>query len=237
MSGLVAAATIGIVLLFFTGLLRFVPSAALGAILVKAGLSLIDLKSLKQLLHIEWQEFALSLVATLGVVAIGAIQGILFVVILAILRFVRIVARPKMEILGKVEGMPGFHAVDRHQNVATTPGLLILRFNAPIVFFNASYFKRELLIAAGSTSPPLKWIILDLLPITMIDATGLETAMVLADELQERGVALVAAGRSTEWRLWTEARHISDKERKVRVYPTLNSAIRACMEESGTVSP
>lgn len=236
-AGLVAGGTIAVVLLFFTGLLRFVPSAALGAILVKAGFSLIDLKSLKQLLRVDWREFALSLVATLGVVAIGAIQGVLFVVMLAILRFVRLVARPKMEILGKVEGMPGFHSLQHHRNAATTPGVMILRFNAPIVFFNAPYFKRELLIAAERASLPLKWVILDMVPITMIDATGLETALAVADELNERGVNLVAAGRSTEWRLWAEERRLSEKERKVRIYPTLNSAIRACLEQSATVSP
>jgi high affinity sulfate transporter 1 len=235
-AGLIAGGTIAVVLLFFTGLLRFVPSAALGAILVKAGFSLVDIKSLKQLLQIDWTEFALSLVATLGVVAIGAIEGILFVVILAILRFVRLVARPKLEVLGKVEGTPGFHPLQQHEKASTVPGVLILRFNAPIVFFNAPYFKRELLSAAAQTSPPLKWIILDMLPITMVDATGLETAMALADELRERGVQLVAAGRSAEWRLWAEARKLSVEDRKIRIYPTLKSAIRACMEETANVS-
>jgi high affinity sulfate transporter 1 len=230
-TGLVAATTIALVLLFFTGVLRFVPTAALGAILVKAGFSLIDLKALKQLLRIDWREFALSLSATLGVVAIGAVQGIVFVVILAILRFVRLVARPKIQVLGKVEGMPGFHSVDHHQNATTIPNLLVLRFNAPIVFFNAPYFKRELLNAARAAPSHLKWIVLDMLPITMIDATGLETTQALADELQRRGTRLVAAGRSTEWRLWVESRRIPDEQRKIRIYPTLNSAVRGCLDE------
>jgi high affinity sulfate transporter 1 len=232
-AGLVAAAAISVVLLFLTGLLRFVPTAALGAILVKAGFSLIDVKTLKHLLQIDWAEFALSLVATLGVVAIGAIQGIVFVVVLAILRFVRLVARPKVEVLGRVDGMPGFHSVDHHRDAATIPGLLVLRFNAPIVFFNAPYFKRELLKTAQAAPFQLKFVVLDMLPITMIDATGLETALAAADELERRGTVLVAAGRKTEWHLWAESRRIPDEQRKIRIYPTLDAAVQACSDKGG----
>jgi MFS superfamily sulfate permease-like transporter len=99
-TGLVAAATIACVLLFFTGPLRYVPIAALGAVLVKAALSLVDLAALREIYRIDRREFALSVLATLGVVAVGAIHAILIVVVLALLRFVRLISRPKLEILG-----------------------------------------------------------------------------------------------------------------------------------------
>ena len=232
-AGLVAAGTIALVLIFFTGPLRFVPIAALGAVLVKAGFSLIDLKALKVIYRIERREFALSILATLGVVAIGAIQAILFVVILALVRFVRLVARPKIELLGKVEGMPGYHALDRHPEAKTIPGLLVLRFNAPIVFFNAPYFKRGVLEAIQAAPILPKWIVLDMIPITMVDATGLQTAQELVDELQARGITLVAAGRKAQWGEWADSRSFVEETRKVKVYPTLNAAVRACL---GTTS-
>ena len=228
-TGLVAAGSIAVVLLFFTGPLRFVPIAALGAVLVKAGFSLIDLKALKLIFRIDRREFALSILATLGVVVIGAIQAILFVVILATIRFVRLVARPKIELLGKVEGMPGYHALDRHPEASTIPGLLVVRFNAPIVFFNAPYFKRGVLETVNAAATPPKWIVLDMIPITMIDATGLETAQELADELRSRGITLAAAGRKAEWNQWADSRHFGEDTRAVKAYPTLKSAIRACL--------
>ncbi|MGB2625330.1 MAG: SulP family inorganic anion transporter [Candidatus Acidiferrum sp.] len=228
-TGLVAAGSIAVVLLFFTGPLRFVPIAALGAVLVKAGFSLIDLKALKLIFRIDRREFALSILATLGVVVIGAIQAILFVVILATIRFVRLVARPKIELLGKVEGMPGYHALDRHPQASTIPGLLVVRFNAPIVFFNAPYFKRGVLETVNAAATPPKWIVLDMIPITMIDATGLETAQELADELRSRGITLAAAGRKAEWNQWANSRHFGEDTRAVKAYPTLKSAIRACL--------
>jgi len=225
-TGIVAAGTIAAVLLFLTGPLRYVPIPALGAVLVKAGLSLVDLEALKTIYRIERREFLLSIIATLGVVAVGAIHAILFVVVLATLRFVRLVARPKIEILGRIEGLPGFHSIERHPGAATIPGLLVLRFNAPVVFFNAPYFKRELLAAVHAAGPLLRWVVLDMLPITMIDATGLQVTQEIAEALDERGALLVAAGRQTEWRLWAETRRFEVPFHKTRTYPTLRAAIK-----------
>ena len=229
-TGLVAAATIAIVLLFFTGPLRYIPTAALGAVLVKAALSLIDIPALRVIYTIDRREFALSVLATLGVVAVGSMKAILVAVILAILRFVKLVSRPKIEILGTVEGFPGFHSIERHPEATTIPGLMLLRFNSPIVFFNAPYFRRGVMAAAQAAGPSLKWLVLDMLPITMIDATGLYTADEVADTLQERGVVLAGAGRQTEWRIWAESRRRAPKERKIHMYPTMQEAIRTFRE-------
>jgi high affinity sulfate transporter 1 len=232
-TGLVAAAAIGIVLLFFTGPLRYVPVAALGAVLVKAALSLVEIPSLRTIYRIDRREFALSVIALLGVVAVGAIRAILFAVVLAILRFVRLISRPKVEILGKVKGFPGFHSIERHSEAVMTPGLMLLRFNAPIVFFNAPYFKREVLAAAQAAGPSLKWLVIDMLPITMIDATGLYTAEEVFDTLKQQGVVLSAVGRKTEWRLWAESHHRDPQDRKIQLYPTFREAIRVYRRAHG----
>jgi len=226
-TGLVAAGTIAVVLLFITGPLRYVPIAALGAVLVMAGLSLVDLKALKLIYRIDPREFVLSLVATLGVVAVGAIHAILLVVALATLRFVQLVARPQVEILGRVQNMPGLHSIKRHPGAGTTPGLLFFRFNAPIVFFNAPYFKRELMAAVNAAGPSLKWVVIDMLPVTMIDATGLHTTQEVAEELALRGIELAAAGRQTEWDVWAKSRKFAPEQRKAKIYPTLKAAMKA----------
>jgi high affinity sulfate transporter 1 len=234
-TGLVAGGTITAVLLFFTGPLRYVPIAALGAVLVNAAFSLVDLNSLKTIYKIDRRALALSVLSMLGVVAVGAIHAILVAVGLAILRFVKLVSRPKIEVLGKVEGFPGFHSIERHPEATTIPGLMLLRFNSPIVFFNAPYFKREVIAAVQAAGPALRWLVLDMLPITMIDTTGLYTADEVADALLERGVVLAAAGRQTEWRLWAESRQRAPTERKIHMYPTMYEAIRAFREVEGGV--
>jgi high affinity sulfate transporter 1 len=231
MAGLVAAAAVAIVLLFFTGPLRYVPTAALGAVLVMAALSLVDLAALRTLLKIDWREVALSVLVTLGVVAFGAVQAILLAVVLALLRFVQLVSRPAVETLGQVPGFPGFHSTQRHPDATAVAGLVLLRFNAPIVFFNAPQFKRAALAAAG---PGSRWLVVDMLPVTMVDATGLLSAMELVAELRARGVTLALAGRATQWQSWARSHGFSVGGAGLLTFPSLEEALRAYLAADRT---
>jgi len=222
--GLVAAAAVALVLLFFTAPLQYVPIAALGAVLIAAAISLIDFGSLRLFYRIDRTEALLSVLATLGVVAVGAVNAILFAVVLALLRFIRLVSRPSVEILGKVEGFPGFHSLVRHEDGKSVPGLLLFRFNAPITFFNAPYFKREVLRAVDEAGSGLHHVVIDLLPVTSIDATGLMTITELATALNARGVGLNAAGRLTEWNIWAAERGFGGYG--IGAFPTLRQAVR-----------
>jgi high affinity sulfate transporter 1 len=222
--GLVAAGVVALVLIFFTAPLRYVPVAALGAVLISAGLSLIDIASLRLIYRIDPAEALLSILAMFGVIAAGPINGILLVVVLALLRFIKLMSRPSVEILGKVQGVPGLHSIERHDDSETIPGLLLFRFNAPIMFFNAPYFKRELMRAIDRSDPGLRHVVIDLLPVSTIDATGIMTILDLVAALDARGISLKAAGRATEWRLWANKRGVVDG--RVRFFPTLRQAIR-----------
>jgi high affinity sulfate transporter 1 len=231
MTGLIAAGTIAVVLLFFTGPLRYVPIAALGAVLVKAALSLVDLKSVKQLYQIDRLEVALSILATLGVVAVGAIQGILVVVALALVQFVRLMSRPKAEVLGEIKDFPGFHPLERHPDATTIPGLVLFRFNAPITFFNAPYFKREVIAAADRAGPELRWFVVDMIPVTLIDATGIFAIDDIVGTFGARGIVFAGAGRQTEWRQWADKRQFRLKSSGARTFPTLRAAVKTYRRE------
>ena len=232
-TGLVTAATIAAVLLFFTGPLQYVPIAALGAVLVKAAFSLVDFATLRRLLKIDRQEFVLSLLATLGVVGVGAIPAILFAVVLATLRFVKLTSRPSVELLGEVPDLPGFHSLQRHPEARTIPGLRLFRFNAPIVFFNAPYFKREAIAAATAGAPGAKWFVIDLIPVPLIDATGLYAVDEVNKALRAAGIRFVGAGRRTEWREWAEKRGLTPQSGEVTMFPSIEEAIRAFQAQSG----
>src|SRR6185369_7692513 len=93
-TGLVAAAAIAMVLLFLTAPLQFIPVAALGSVLAFAAYSLFDVTTLKTFWRVDRIEVGFAVVATLGVVAVGAINGILITVGLALARFVKHTARP-----------------------------------------------------------------------------------------------------------------------------------------------
>lgn len=223
--GLIAAVAVALVLLFFTAPLRFVPMAALGAVLIVAGLSLIDIRSVLLFYRIDRTEAFLSVLATLGVVAVGAVNAIFFAVVLALLRFIKLMSRPRVEILGEIEGLPGLHSLERHEGGQGVPGLLLFRFNAPITFFNAPYFKRELIRAVDEAGPGLRHVVIDLLPVSNIDATGLLTITELVPMLRVRGLGLNAAGRATEWGNWASTRGFANPSR-IPIFHTLRQAVR-----------
>jgi high affinity sulfate transporter 1 len=232
-AGLVAAATFALVLLFFTAPLAYVPIASLGAVLMVGAWSLVDIATLKSLWRFSRVEFALSLLATLGVVAVGAVQAILVVVVLALLRFVQEASRPAVEILGEVPGMAGIHPLSMHDNATTIPGLMLFRFNAPIVFFNAPYFRRQVLAAVGRAGPELNCFVLDMLPVTMIDATGYYVLRDVEAALFARGITLAVAGRQTEIELSAKQRGLDASEAlaRIRRFSTLRQAIHAYTTE------
>ena len=226
LTSVIAAMAIALVLLFFTAPLAYVPVAALGVVLVFGALSLVNLRFLAQLYRISRGELALCLLATVGVVVVGAIQAILLVVVLALLRFVRSTSRPLVEELGRVEGMRGFHALQRHAAGERQPGILLLRFNAPLVFFNAQFLRRAVRQALDQAGPGLRWFVLDMLPVTDVDATGLLVLRELVEEMTARGVTPVMAGRRSEWQRWREARGIQALP-QVLHFATLREAQRA----------
>ena len=235
LTGLVAAAAIAAVLLFFTTPLQYVPIAALGAVLVRAAYSLMDVRTLRMLYRVDRLELLLSLLATLGVVAIGAVEAILVAVILALVRFVKLVSRPRVEVLGSVAELGGLHSIERHPGARTIPGLLVFRFNGPIVFFNAPHFKQQALAAAAAAAPSLRWLVVDMIPVTMIDVTGLYTARDLIDTLRSNGVVFATAGRQTEWQQWL-ARRQMEGFAGARSFPTLRAALEAYRQETGSTA-
>jgi len=219
-----------LVLLFLTTPLKYVPMPALGAILTVAAISLFDLASLRHIWRVDKAEASLSLITTAGVVLVGPINGILVAVTLALARFIRSAARPQDEILGKVKGMPGFHSIARHPEAQTIQGLQIYRFGGPITFFNAAYFKERAMAAAVAAGPALRWFVVDAIPITSIDVTGVDAVDELRREFAERGTTLVVGGRRTEFLAWLRRIGLDREEDQQFVFPTLHQAVRAFRE-------
>jgi high affinity sulfate transporter 1 len=230
-TGLVAAATFAVILLFFTDPLRFVPIPALGVVLVYAAFSLFNIGTLREIWKIDKQEVALSILTMFGVVAVGAINAILVAVGLALVRFVKVAARPRDEVLGKVEGMPGLHSVERHPGATTWPGIVIFRFDGPITFFNSAYFKQRTLRAADAAGPELKWFVLDMIPVSQVDVTGLYVIRELHQTLVERGVKLVYAGRRAEIIQWTRQVGLYSEDLEARTFPTMRQALKAYRQQ------
>jgi len=237
MTGLVAAATIAVVLLFFTGPLQYVPIATLGALLMFASFSLFNTRTLREIWGIDRTEVGLAVITTLGVVAVGAINGILIAVGLALVRFVKLTARPQDEVLGAVDGLPGLHSIERHPGAKTFPGLVLYRFDGPLTFFNADYFKTRALAVADAAGPELQWFVIDAIPISQIDITGLYAVRDLRQRLEARGTVLILAGRKTEILTWFREAGLYRSEHERWIFPTLRQALKAYHRETRQTAP
>jgi high affinity sulfate transporter 1 len=236
-TGLVAAVTITAVLLFLTGPLRYVPIAALGALLVFASISLFDTRTLREIWSIDRREVVLAVITTLGVVALGAINGILIAVGLALVRFVKLSARPRDEVLGAVDGLPGLHSIERHPDARTFPGLVLYRFDGPLTFFNSDYFKARALAVAEAAGPELRWFVIDAIPVSQIDITGLYALRDLRERLEARGTSLMLAGRKAEFLAWFREAGLYRPEHETWILPTLRQALKAYRRQSQQITP
>ncbi len=226
LAGLVAAAAMTIVLLFLTGPLHYLPKAALGAVLIFAAIGLFDVAEIRRLWHVSRAEFTVAMITTLGVIAFDVLEGILLAVALALLLVLRRSARPPDAVLVRVPGVKGFHDRAHHPVAPTTPGLLLYRFGAAIVFYNASYLKKRVLELAAAQGD-MKLVIIDGNTVNAIDTSGAETLEELARELDRQGIRLGLAGFRTEARnflLRTGTMSVIGAE---NVYPTLKSAMKA----------
>ena len=101
---------------------------------------LFDVDSLRRYLRTSRPEFTLSLITTLGVVTLGLLPGILIALALAMLKLLSLASFPHDAVLGLVETDTGLYATEASER-RRIPGLVIYRFDASLLFFNADCFK------------------------------------------------------------------------------------------------
>src|SRR5262245_21708301 len=227
LTALVAAAAIAVVLLFFAAPIRYLPVAGLGAVLIMSARSLIDVRGLRAIRRVERGGFLLALLTMLGVLWIGPIQAVLIAVVLALLRFIQVAARPGIELLGRQPGVHGFHDLRSYPEARPPPGTVLFRFNGPLAFFNAGYFRERLLSAANAAGPDLRAVIVDATNFsTRVDATAVFMLFDLRHELASRGVALAFAGKLHVIDRWLSLHYVEGEDRP-ELFSTIQDAIDA----------
>jgi sulfate permease, SulP family len=190
--GLIAAALTIIFLLFLTPLLAPLPTAALGAIIIVASLGLIDIAAFRFLRQVRPAEFWLAVVTAFGVLTVGVLQGILVAVVFSLISILYHIARPHDALLDDVDASGGtvYRGVTDKQTAMTEPGLIVYRFDAPLVFANAAFFTERLEGLIANAGPGLKCVILDAEAISDFDSTAAEALETLDADLERWGIDL-----------------------------------------------
>ena len=188
LTSVVAALLVAVMLVAAPGLLADLPTATLAAVVIAAGLSLFDFGAVVRLWRVGSAEFWLAIASFLGVAFVGVIEGVFFAVALSLLAFVRRAWAPHDAVLGRADGVKGYHDLHFYPEARQVPGLLLYRFDAPLFFANADVFRDRVRerIAVGRRVP-VRWVVIAAEPITDVDTTAAEVLDRLEAELAERG--------------------------------------------------
>ncbi len=190
--GVVAALVIAATLLLLNKPLGWVPMPALGAVLLLAGWGLIDVQALKGFWKLSRFEFSLCLLTTVGVLSVGVLPGIFVAVSIAVLRLLYYTYRPSDAVLGWMHGIDGQVELAKYPQATTLPGLVIYRFDAPLLFFNADYFKQRVLAVVDGSERP-NAVLLNAEAMTNLDISGPATLHEVQQILKAQGVHLSLA--------------------------------------------
>ena len=190
MVSVIAAIAVLITAVAFTGFFETLPEATLGAIVIHAVWHLINYRRISKYWAITGLDFWTALVAGVGVLAFGILEGLVLAVFLGLLGLLYANKNRTTAVLGKVPGTEIYRSLENHPDGETYPGLLITRFDGSLFFANAPDFADEIRYGVEVTEPTPKVILVDFESVTDIDATALIAIGDLIEELELAGIEL-----------------------------------------------
>jgi high affinity sulfate transporter 1 len=188
LTNVVGAVAIAFLLLLAPNLLQYLPTAALAAVVIAAAIGLIEVTDLKRIYRIQQWEFWLSIVCLIGVAVLGVIPGIGLAIAIAIAEFLWDGWRPHSAVLGRAYGVKGYHDITRYPDARRIPGLVLFRWDAPLFFANAEFFKESVLDAVAKSPTPVRWLVVAAEPVTSVDVTAGDTVAELDETLHAQGI-------------------------------------------------
>ena len=231
LTGLVGAALIVLTIVVLPGLFRNLPQPALAAVVISAAVSLADVPGTARLWKQRRTEFSLSIAAFLAVALLGVLPGIAVAVALSILNVFRRAWRPYAAELGNVEELRGWHDLRSYPDAEQVPGLVVYRFDAPLIFANSSTFRDEVRRLAAADPPPA-WILVAAEPMTDVDTTAADMLEDLDEELNERGISLAFAEMKDQVRHKIERYELTRTIDPDHFFPTVEAGAAAFRAEA-----
>jgi high affinity sulfate transporter 1 len=193
LTGIVGALAVASLLLLAPDLLKNLPTSALAAVVVVSAIGLIEVADLRRIYRIQRWEFWLSIACTAGVAVLGAIPGIGLAVVMAVIEFLWDGWRPYSAVLGRAEGVKGYHDISRYPDARRVPGLVLFRWDAPLFFANAEWFHDRVLDALATSPTPVRWLVVAAEPVTSVDVTSADMLAELDEMLQAADIELCFA--------------------------------------------
>jgi high affinity sulfate transporter 1 len=191
-TSMIAATVIACVMLFMTGWLYSLPSAALGAILIAAAWGLCDFQEFRRMWRFRGAGLVGALLTLAGVICLGVMQGIGLGVIFSLIYVLKALAFPNDAVLGQ-SGVDDFHDLNRDPRAKAIPGVMVYRFSGPLFFANCGVLRSRAEELINQSPVPLHGFILDASAIFDVDLAACEVLSELNKDLRARGIRLLIA--------------------------------------------
>jgi len=218
------------------GSARFARRMLSSAIIIVASLGLLDVAAFRFLRQVRPSEFWLAVVTAFGVLTVGILQGILVAVMLSLINVIHHISRPHDALLDDVDASGGtiYRGVADKETSLTEPGLIVYRFDAPLVFANAAFFTERLEELVTNAGTGLKCVIFDAEAISDFDSTAAEALENLDANLERIGVELWIARANKPLRDLLLVTGLTKRLGKDNIYPSVRAAVTAYHAHFGT---
>jgi SulP family sulfate permease len=217
LSGLIAALLMLLIVLFLSGVLRYLPQPVLAAIVLMAVMGLFNVTALRHFWRADRTEFVVAVAALLGVLGSGLLRGVLIGAIISLVQLLRRASRPHVAFLARIPGTRRFSDVARHSDNEPVPGALLIRVESSLLYFNAEHVRDTVAARLRAEATPPKIVVLDLSASPLMDIQACGVVMNMADDIKATGARLqiVEARSSVRDRLRAEGidEHVSQVNR------------------------
>lgn len=186
----VASLSIALCLLFLTGFLQNLPTVILAAIVLVAIRGLVDVNEMKHLFKVDKQEFLVAMIAFVGVIVSGILKGVLFAALVTIVLLIKSTSKPKVAFLGRIPGTKRYSDMERHPDNEIIPGVLIVRIESSILYFNADFIRDEIMTRLKAEGKSIKTVIWDMNTSPQVDISGAKLLKRLFIDLKDKNVTL-----------------------------------------------
>jgi MFS superfamily sulfate permease-like transporter len=231
LTGVVGAVGVALLLLLAPNLLANLPTSALAAVVIAAAIGLFEFQDLRRIFRIQQWEFWLSVVCFVAVAVFGVIPGIGLAILIAVIEFLWDGWRPHHAVLGRVDGVRGYHDTKRYPDARLVPGLVLFRWDAPLFFANAELFRERVLEAVAQSPKPVRRIVVTAEPVTSIDVTSADMLAELEDTLRASGVELRFAEMKDPVKDKLRRFELFERFGAASFHPTVGAAVDAYLEE------
>jgi len=234
-SQLVGATAVLLTLLLLSGVMKDLPKASLGALIVSVAVGMMHPGAFRAIARVRKRELVWAFVTLAGVIFVGTLNGILIAVAISVLTLMYQANRPSVYAVAWNRATRVFRRVGVNAEDETFPGLLILRTEGRLTFMNAERVGEKMRALIDASKPRV--VVFECSAIPDIEYTALDMLTEGERKFRERGVILWLSTLNPDLAAVIRGTTLGEALGDSRVFPNLHIALEAYRKLPNSPSP